>query len=83
MPARSSPCKCWSYWVRRDCSSTLIASRRATRGWGIVREAVAPSAIRNSIRDLKAFAAWLGEERYTPDHVLAAIKVPKADETPH
>lgn len=43
---------------------------------------VSASAIRNYIRDLKTFAAWLAEEGYTPTHVLAALKIPKADETP-
>ncbi|HEX6542000.1 MAG TPA: tyrosine-type recombinase/integrase [Ktedonobacterales bacterium] len=43
---------------------------------------VSASAIRNYVRDLKAFASWLVEEHYTPAHVLAAVRLPKADETP-
>ena len=45
-------------------------------------ELLSASAIRNYVRDLKAFASWLVEEHYTSEHVLASVKVPKADETP-
>jgi site-specific recombinase XerD len=33
-------------------------------------EQVSASAIRNYVRDLKAFAAWLAEEQYTPEPCL-------------
>ncbi len=53
------------------------------RGYKVmVTERVAATAIRNYVRDLKVFAAWLAEEQYTPCHVLASVRVPKADETP-
>ena len=55
----------------------------AERGYATVSaERVSPSAIRNYVRDVKTFARWLAEEHYTPVHVLAAVKTPKADETP-
>lgn len=43
---------------------------------------LSPVAIRNYIRDLKTFAAWLADERYTTTHVLGTLRNPKADETP-
>jgi site-specific recombinase XerD len=46
------------------------------------QDLVAASAIRNYVRDLKTFASWLAQEHYTPEHRLAAIKLPKVDETP-
>lgn len=45
-------------------------------------ELVTAAAIRNYVRDIKAFATWLAEERYTPTHVLASVRLPKADQTP-
>lgn len=48
----------------------------------VSNERVSAAAIRNYVRDVKTFAAWLAEERYTPSHVLASVKTPKADETP-
>lgn len=45
-------------------------------------ELVTASAIRNYVRDLKAFASWLFEENYTATHVLASVRSPKADQTP-
>ncbi len=39
------------------------------------------SAIRNYIRDIKVFAAWLAHD-YTDTNVLESVRVPKADETP-
>lgn len=45
-------------------------------------ELLSPSAIRNYVRDLKAFATWLAEEQYTEGHALASVRTPKADETP-
>jgi site-specific recombinase XerD len=43
---------------------------------------LSPVAIRNYVRDLKPFAAWLAEERFTPENVLAQVRKPKADEVP-
>ncbi len=43
---------------------------------------LSPSAIRNYVRDLKAFSSWLAQEQYTPTDVLESVKKPKADETP-
>lgn len=43
---------------------------------------LSPVAIRNYVRDLKAFAAWLADEQYTAGNVLAGVRKPKADETP-
>lgn len=43
---------------------------------------LSPVAIRNYVRDLKTFAAWLADERYTATHLLASLRNPKADETP-
>ncbi|HEX6797180.1 MAG TPA: tyrosine-type recombinase/integrase [Ktedonobacterales bacterium] len=55
----------------------------AERGYATLgAERVSAAAIRNYIRDVKTFARWLAEEHYTPTHVLAAVKTPKADETP-
>lgn len=45
-------------------------------------EQLSASAVRNYIRDLKAFASWLVEEHYTPVHVLSGVRTPKADEAP-
>jgi integrase/recombinase XerD len=47
-----------------------------------VQEVVGPAAIRNYVRDLKAFAAWLAAEHYTEENTLDEVRVPKADETP-
>jgi integrase/recombinase XerD len=53
------------------------------RGYTVTAtQRVAASAIRNYVRDLKVFAAWLAQEQYTVGHVLASVRVPKADETP-
>lgn len=46
------------------------------------RPPISPVAIRNYIRDLKAFSSWLAAERYTARDVLAEVRKPKADETP-
>lgn len=55
----------------------------AERGYAhMSAQHVSASAIRNYVRDVKTFAAWLAEEHYTPVHVLAAVKTPRADETP-
>jgi site-specific recombinase XerD len=43
---------------------------------------LSPVAIRNYVRDLKPFAAWLAEERFTAENVLAGVRKPKADEVP-
>jgi integrase/recombinase XerD len=48
----------------------------------VVNGVVAPAAIRNYVRDLKTFAAWLAEEQYTDENRLASVRLPKADETP-
>lgn len=45
-------------------------------------ELVSAGAVRNYVRDLKAFAAWLAEEHYTAEHVLASVRLPKVDQTP-
>ncbi|HEY1387552.1 MAG TPA: tyrosine-type recombinase/integrase [Ktedonobacterales bacterium] len=45
-------------------------------------ELVTAAAIRNYVRDIKAFASWLAAEHYTPTNVLASVRLPKADETP-
>lgn len=45
-------------------------------------EHVSPTAVRNYVRDLKTFSAWLAAEQYTAEPVLASVRVPKADETP-
>lgn len=39
-------------------------------------------AIRNYVRDIKVFASWLSAEHYTAGNVCAAIRLPKADQTP-
>jgi integrase/recombinase XerD len=43
---------------------------------------LSPVAIRNYVRDLKPFAAWLAEEQFTTENVLAGVRKPKADEVP-
>jgi len=43
---------------------------------------VAATAIRNPAHDLKAFASWLAQAHYAPEHRLAAIKLPRMGEIP-
>ena len=43
---------------------------------------VSPTTVRNYVRDLKAFAAWLAREEHTPENVLTRVRKPKADEVP-
>ncbi len=46
------------------------------------QEPVSATTVRNYVRDLKAFAAWLEREEYTAENVLARVRKPKADEVP-
>ncbi len=43
---------------------------------------VSATTVRNYVRDLKAFAAWLAREEYIPENVLTRVRKPKADEVP-
>lgn len=43
---------------------------------------VSATTVRNYVRDLKAFAAWLEREGYTQENVLRRVRKPKADEVP-
>jgi site-specific recombinase XerD len=46
------------------------------------QEPVSGTTVRNYVRDLKAFAAWLERDAYTAENVLARVRKPKADEVP-
>ncbi len=45
-------------------------------------ELISATTVRNYVRDLKAFSAWLEREGYVPENVLARVRKPKADELP-